>query len=282
MARVQQSFEAHTKSIDASGALLSATIPFIVFDAIDEDDALQAVLDAAETELRGIPLSNVEISERCNDAVYKVDANYEKSSSGGSSSGNADDDAVEISFSTGGGTKHVVQPINQIVVWDINAGKPGAVDKNTPIGWNGKNGEDADYAGVDVPDANIQLTITVKRKMSDLDTSWQANISTITGKVNSKNFRGWHAGQVLFEGVSFSGKENDDNVSVSYNFSIRSNEKNVKIAQKPDGTAIRFDKRGFEYAWVITKRDETTGKDNVRAVFSSQVLPYADFSVLGV
>lgn len=282
MARVQQSFEAHTKSIDASGALLSATIPFIVFDAIDEDDALQAVLETAETDLRGIPLSNVEISERCNDAVYKVDANYEKSSSGGGSSGNDADDAVEISFSTGGGTKHVVQPINQIVVWDINAGKPGAVDKNTPIGWNGKKGEDADYAGVDVPDANIQLTITVKRKMSDLDTSWQANISTITGKVNSKNFRGWHAGQVLFEGVSFSGKENDDNVSVSYNFSIRSNEKNVKIAQKPDGTAITTTKRGFEYAWTITKRNPKTNRDEVQAVFLAEVLKYADFSVLGV
>lgn len=280
MARVEQSFEAHTKSINASGAMQSATIPYIVFEAFDEDDALQAVLETAPQDLNGIPLSTIEISERCNEEVYKVDANYEKDSGSGSSGGSADDEnAVEISFSTGGGTKHVVQAINQRLEWKADG---FVADQNSPIGWNGKTGEEADYAGVDVPDANIQLTLTVKRKMSDLGTSWQVNIAKVTGKVNSKTFRGWSAGQVLFEGVSFSGKENDDNVSVSYNFSIRPNEKNVKVATKPNGGDIRITKRGFEYAWVVTKRNDRTGKDDVKAVFLSEVLQYADFSVLGV
>ena len=270
-----------TETWDNTGNVTQFDLKCYVIGDVSKRSAMQAVWENSPDSYENLPRYNIKFDGYDEDKNAEFTVSYQRSTSSGSQQ-QTNDDAVEISFSTGGGTKHVVQPINQIVVWDINAGKPGAVDKNTPIGWNGKKGEDADYAGVDVPDANIQLTITVKRKMSDLDTSWQANISTITGKVNSKNFRGWHAGQVLFEGVSFSGKENDDNVSVSYNFSIRSNEKNVKIAQKPDGTAITTTKRGFEYAWTITKRNPKTNRDEVQAVFLAEVLKYADFSVLGV
>ena len=133
---------------------------------------------------------------------------------------------------------------------------------------------------MDVPDANIQLTLTVKRKMSELGTSWQRSIAKVTGKVNAKKFRGWEVGEVLFEGVSLSGKEDDENVSVSYNFSIRCNEKNVKIAVDSGGNAVTASAKGFEYCWAVTK---FVGDANViQSAFVSQVIETADFSTLGV
>jgi hypothetical protein len=45
MARVEQSFEAHTKSMDKHGKLISASVLYVVFEAQDEDDALLAVLE---------------------------------------------------------------------------------------------------------------------------------------------------------------------------------------------------------------------------------------------
>lgn len=279
MAKVEQSFEAHTKSINASGVMQSATIPYIVSDAIDEDDALQAVLEVTPQSLNGVPLSSIEISERCNESVYKVDAEYEKDSSGGGSSDDEDDDALDISFSTGGGTKHIQRAIWQDVIWQA---KGENFSDKTLIGWNGKSGEEAEYAGVDVPDANIQLTLTAKRKMKDLNTKWQRNIASVTGKVNNKTFHGWEKGEVLFEGVSLSGKEDDENVSVSFNFSIRANEKNVVVEWDENGNPISLNKQGFAYVWAVTKYDQEKEKVVTKGLFGSQVIPYADFSILGV
>ena len=270
-----------TETWDVTGNVTQFDLKCYVIGDVSKRSAMQAIWENSPETYENLPRYNIKFDGYDEDKNAEFTVSYQdNTSNSGSSGGSADDEnAVEISFSTGGGTKHVVQAINQSVEWKADDFK---ADQNSPIGWNGKTGSEAEYTGVDVPDANIQLTLTVKRKMSDLGTSWQVNIAKVTGKVNSKTFRGWSAGQVLFEGVSFSGKENDDNVSVSYNFSIRPNEKNVKVATKPNGEDIRITKRGFEYAWVVTKRNDRTGKDDVKAVFLSEVLKYADFSILGV
>lgn len=276
MARVEQSFEAHTKSIDVYGRMLSAEVPYIVFEAIDENDALQAVLDTAPEMLdfngSQIRLSSIEIDERCNAEVYKVSVSYEKSS--GTSESDTADDAVEVSFSTGGGTKHVVIAI-----------EPKAVEgyENTCgnlIGWNGKSGTEAEYDGVDVPDSNSQMTLTVTKRMSELGNKWQRNVDAATGKVNSKKFRGYEPGEVLFEGVSFTGSEKSDSVKVSYNFSIRLNETDVPIATDKNGKVITVSKKGFEYAWVAPR---IVGSRSVpQLIRVDKVIEEVDFSTLGI
>lgn len=280
MAKVEQSFEAHTKSVDGNGRLLSAEIPYIVFDAIDESDALQAVLDAAPQKLdfNGslIRLSSVEIDERCNAEVYKVNASYEKSSEPSSDS-DSGDNAVEISFSTGGGSKHVVDALAVKSIGDNSY-------CGNRIGWNGKKGADEEFAGVDIPDSNLQLTLTVTKNMSALNTRWQRNIAELTGKVNDKKFRGYERGEVLFDGCSFSGVEGSEDVKVSYNFSIRLNEKGVKLGKGEDGQWITADKLGFQYIWTVPDfRDDGKNKVNfLKLVRLDTVIPFADFSKLGV
>lgn len=284
MARVEQSFEAHTKSIDVYGRMLSAEVPYIVFEAIDENDALQAVLDTAPEMLdfngSQIRLSSIEIDERCNAEVYKVSVSYEKSS--GTSESDTADDAVEISFSSGGGTKHIVRAIS----WKGYGNKADLNYCKDRIGWNGVKGPDAQFSGVDVPDSNLQLTLSVVKKMSQLDTKWQRNIASLTGKVNAGKFRGYERGEVLFNGASFSGSEGADDVKVSYNFSIRLNENDVELGEIYNGEKIKATKQGFQYLWAHEKyekgENEDKGKTVTRFFRLDTVIPYADFSKLGI
>ena len=261
-----------TETWDNTGNVTQFDLKCYVIGDVCKRSAMQAVWENSPDTYENLPRYNIKFDGYDEDKNAEFTVSYQKSTSSGSQQ-QTDDDAVEISFSTGGGTKHVVQAISQRCVF-------GNDPANTLIGWNGKNGEDVEYAGVDVPDANIQLTLTVKRKMSDLGTNWQRSIAAVTGKVNSKTFRGWKAGEVLFEGVSLSGKENDDNISVSYNFSIRRNETNVKIAVDSVGNAVTASAKGFEYAWAVTKF--VAGKNVIQSAFVSQVIETADFSVLGV
>ena len=57
MARVEQSYTEHSKSIDKNGKYTSAEIPYLVFDAADEDEALAAVLASAPASCRELPLA---------------------------------------------------------------------------------------------------------------------------------------------------------------------------------------------------------------------------------
>ena len=280
MARVEQSFEAHTKSIDKNGKLLSAEVPYIVFEATDEDDALQAVLDAApETiEFNGsqIRLSSIEIDERCNAEVYKVNVSYEKSSS--SSSDDKGNDVMEISFSSGGGTKHIVRSLG----WKEYGMKAYLNQAGDNIGWDGELKGKREFAGIDVPTSNLQLTLTVTRKMSALDSKWQRNIAGLTGKVNDKKFQGYERGEVLFNGASFSGAEDADEVKVSYNFSIQLNETNVSLGKLESGTEIFATKLGWQYSSCIQKWNEEK-QSMVNKLFRlDTVLKFGDFSKLGI
>ena len=277
MARVEQSYDAHTKRIDASGVLTSAEIPYIVFEAADEDDALRAVLDVAPKSLGKAPLSSIEIDSRENDATYKVNALYEEDESisgGGSSIGGGDDSGEpQMSFDCSGGTAHIVRSFNQ-QKWKTEP------NPNGMIGWNGKPGQEAEYAGVDVVTATMRESYTLQMRPSQLTTSYKRMLANLTGKVNSKSFKGWEAGEVLFLGASFSGNQSgSDRITVTFNFAIQQNESAVPISPE-----LAIKKRGWEYVWTITKtvddpETKTTKVELVNA-YVEQVYPYADFGKL--
>lgn len=277
MARVEQSYVAHTKRIDASGVLTSAEIPYIVFEAVDEDEALQAVLEIAPKSLGNAPLSSIEIDSRENDTVYKVNALYEEdeSSPGAGSSIGGEDDSEEpqMSFDCSGGTAHIVRSFNQ-QKWKTEP------NPNGMIGWNGKPGQEAEYAGVDVVTATMRESYTLQMRPSQLTTSYKRMLANLTGKVNSKSFKGWEAGEVLFLGASFSGNQSgSDRITVTFNFAIQQNESAVPISPE-----LAINKRGWEYVWTITKtvddpETKTTKVELVNA-YVEQVYPYADFGKL--
>ena len=118
MARVEQSYTEHSKSIDKNGKYTSAEIPYLVFDAADEDEALAAVLASAPASCRELPLESIEIDERANETTYRVNAIYrEEEVSAVPDSGDDDDESPTLSFDCGGGTKHLLYSLAQKKVY---------------------------------------------------------------------------------------------------------------------------------------------------------------------
>jgi len=271
-ATVEQSYEAHTKKINAKGALTSAEIPYVVFNAADEDDALQAVLAVAPAALESVPLDSIEIDSRENDSTYKVNAIYEKNDSSDSDDEDDDDDSSTVSFDCGGGTKHMTHSIKQTRV-------KGTKDAGGAIGWNGKSGSEMQISGVDVPTAQLRETYTRTMRLSRLTTSFKRSVAALIGKVNSGTFKGWNAGEVMFLGMSYSSpSKSSTKVTVTFNFSVQPNESDVKVG---DTTTS---KKGFEYAWALSKTSADNGapKAETEAVYVEQVCEYASFSALGL
>lgn len=273
MARVEQSYSAHTKAMSAKGVFTSVEIPYVVFEVADEDAALSAVLAETPKSYGALPLESVEIDSRENDFTYKVNAIYKKETTT-NDDGNDDDDEPEsmVSFDCGGGAKHMTHSLKQTIAF-------GTKDAGGAIGWNGKSGSEMEITGIDIPTAQLRETYTREMKLSRITTSFKRNVATLVGKVNSGSFKGWSAGEVMFLGMSYSCPDKrSTKVSVAFNFAIQPNESDAKVGGNP------VSKKGFEYVWALSKTSAENGapKAEVEAIYVDQVCEYTSFGALGL
>lgn len=269
---VEQLYVAQTKAIDATGQYTEVEIPYVVFDAADEDAALMEVFAIAPKDYEGVPLDRIRIESRDNETTYKVNANY-RGSSDSSSNDDADDDTSTVSFDCGGGSKHITYSIEQRTVY-------GTKDAGGTIGWNGSTGTDMSIAGVEVPTAQFRETYTRIMKLSAITTPYKRIVGSLVGKVNSTAFKGWQAGEVMFIGMSYSTPaKNSTKVTVTYNFVIQFNEPNAIINGKSVGPKL-----GWEYIWALNaaKVENDIPKVKVEAVYIAKVCEYANFNALGL
>ncbi len=271
MARVEQSYSAHTKAMNAKGVFTSVEIPYVVFEVADEDAALSAVLAETPRTYGALPLESVGINSRENDSTYKVNAIYKKETS---SSDDDDDDDPEttVSFDCGGGSKHMTHSLRQTRAF-------GTKDAGGAIGWNGKSGSEMEITGIDIPTAQLRETYTRVMKLSRISTSFKRNVAALVGKVNSGGFKGWAAGEVMFLGMSYSCPDKrSTKVSVAFNFAIQPNESGARVG----GQSVS--KKGFEYVWALSKTSAENGapKAEVEAIYVDQVCEYASFGALGL
>lgn len=256
----------------------SAEIKYYVIDPTSKSAAIEAVFDAAPSTYGGLPFSGVRFDGYDGDGNIELTAEYEATSSGGGGGGYDETDAAIESFECGGGTKHVTTAISQRRVYGGNDD-----DANKLIGWNGKTGSECDVAGVDVPTAAPRQTYTkVMRTSAVTDATYKRKVAGLVGKVNSGTFKGWSAGELMFENMSYSTpSKGQTKVTVTFNFRVSPNESNANVAGQSIGQ-----KKGFEYAWVRHKntKDENTGKPKteVESIYVSQVCEEADFSELGL
>ena len=129
-AKVEQNYKEHATSIDRWGRYTSVEVPYIVFDAADEDAALTAVLNTAPKTLHDLPLDAIEIDSREGDTTFKVNATYRAETSTDSYGDDEEDEESTISFDCGAGTKHVSFAIDQRIAY-------GSIDSGGAMGWNG-------------------------------------------------------------------------------------------------------------------------------------------------
>ena len=271
-AKVEQNYKEHATSIDRWGRYTSVEVPYIVFDAADEDAALTAVLNTAPKTLHDLPLDAIEIDSREGDTTFKVNATYKAETSTDSYGDEEEDEESTISFDCGAGTKHVSFAIDQRIAY-------GTIAAGGAIGWNGKHGTEMEIAGVDVPTAELRETHTKTMRVTKLTNDFIRKVAGFVGKVNSKTFNGWHPGEAMFLGMSYSRAKSAKHVSVTFHFSIQLNETNAKLCGHSLGS-----KKGFEYISAIPKtsvNDDVPSVD-IEAAHISQVVHYGDFGELGV
>ena len=187
-------------------------------------------------------------------------------------------------WSTEGGTAHVTECVwgpdgnngyqAGETVYQVDSNDPGPSTFNGKIGYNGETSE-----GVDVVRPAFSFTLQKKVPDSYLNTrgqdgyTYKERIVLLTGTVNNAAFRGWSAGNVLFEGCSSSAAaeyhEEDAQPdgqggyvippriihTITFKFKCNLSRDDLPVA----GTTV--DKEGFQYMWVYSKKqdDSTTG-----------------------
>lgn len=270
---VSLSYKEQEKKLDENGLLSSATVPYIVFEAADEDAALAAVYAEAPKVLSNLPLSSVEIDSRENDSTYKVIVSYESKNPASSGGEEEEEPEATLSFDCGGGSKHVTHSLQQTIVY-------GSINPGGAVGWNGKSGSEMEISGVDIPTAQLRETYTKIKKLSSITTSYKRSVAALVGKINADIFKGWNPGEVMFLGMSYSCPEKKSTkVTVSYNFAIQPNETDVNVG------GVLVSKNGFDYAWAISSvsaAESGVPTAVTSGVFVDKVCEYANFSILGL
>lgn len=279
MPKISESYEAHTSKINAVGNLLSAEITYIVTEcAGGEESALDAVRAYVPKSFRNIPLSYLEIASKDANDAFHVTAVYEETASEAEAETLAQTDTPSMSFSCGGGTKHVTTAIYQ-----THYGTHSAYNSIKLIGWNGKTGADMQVAGVDVPTAQMREDyVRIMKYREVIDTKFRRKVGSLSGFVNKDTFHGWNPGEVMFLDASFTTPlDPEAKVPVTFHFAIQTNErKTVEIG----GTATTITKKGFEYVWILPKTSVKNGVPvlEIDDFFVAGVIEARDFSVLGV
>jgi len=276
MARVEQNYKEHVMSMDRWGNYTSVEVPYIVFDSkdnhgkADEAVALEAVRASAPETLHNLPVYSISIDARLDEYTFTVNVMYSNADYDYNDDGDEDQEST-VSFDCGNTTKHVLFAYAQRHPY-------GSKDAQGAIGWNGKPGKEMEISGCDVPTADIRETRTKVMNVGHLTTSYLRRVASLVGKVNNRRFYGWEKGESMFLGMSYMRTKSARHVVVSFHFSIKINENNVKISGHNVG-----DVEGHEYISAIPISVSDNGlKSDVSDVYVSKPWLYGDFSLLGV
>ena len=257
----------------------TATVHYIVSGTDSENDACTACYNAAPATYSGIPKRAVSVSERLTDTSWKIDIRYGAESA---TDDDGDEDEATVNFDCGSGSMHVTTAISQTCVYSADGKRDSnAVASVIPIGWNGKYGAESEVAGVDVSTGDLRETYTkVLNRSTITGGTWKRKIAGLRGKVNASTFKGWHAGEAMFLGASYSAPlKGSQKVAVSFHFSIRLNEDDATIGGVNIGSC-----KGHEYLWAITSDKVSSGErvPEVKKIYKSKVCNTANFSDLGL
>jgi hypothetical protein len=180
------------------------------------------------------------------------------------------------SFETGGESEHITVA-TRVGAYGYRS------DGSTPAALGDFGGgigvtEDGAVEGVSVPSRIYRWSERVYMDPDDIDAAYRQAVSDVTWCVNAATFRGYAAGEVLFEGASGSVRGEED-WEIAFKFSRRPNASGLQV-----GSITGIAKRGWEYLWVryLRQADGYELPPVPVAVYVEEVFPEGDFSVLGI
>lgn len=272
--RVEEAFTEREQKVNAKGEVTEIEIPYIVFEAVNEDAALSAArTKAAGVSVKDMELDEVEVTERVNKDTWKVKAIWKREDG----SEDDDDDEEETSsfaFDTGGGTMHRNQSLKT-----VSKVPNDAPDFNGAI----EVDNEGNVNGVDVTMPVLNFTETHVMKGSRVSTSYKKSVAALTGTVNRSGFRGFSAGEVLFLGASGTKRSKKPNApwEITFRFAVSPNQSGLQV-----GKLKVSQKKGWDYLWVRYADKVADNKKNVIkepvAAYVEQVYPDGDFGNLGL
>lgn len=192
-----------------------------------------------------------------------------------------------LTIDTTGGTEHVVQ----CPLWSTERSFP---DGEAPFMEGAVNVVGDKVNGVDITMPSFAFTETYSVSADRLLTRgrdgktwtpWMETLHKHTGKVNSKKFRVFDAGEVLFMGARTQVTPGQTNAQVTLSFSVRRNI--VGTADEPYfvGQQIEIDRKdGWDFLW-IEYEDVAEGDALLKRpkyVYIDPVYERVDFRVLGI
>ena len=272
--RVEEAYTERDQKVNAKGKVVEVEIPYIVFEAADEDAALSAARSKATVEsFEDMELDGVEVTERVNKDTWKVKAIW-KSEGEEEEDDDDEEETSSFAFDTGGGTMHRNQCLKT-----VSKVPNDAPDFNGAI----EVDNEGNVNGVDVTMPVLNFTETHVMKGSRVSTSYKKSVAALTGTVNRSGFRGFSAGEVLFLGASGTKRSKKPNApwEITFRFAVSPNQSSLQV-----GKLKVSNKRGWDYLWVRYADKVAENKKNVIkepvAAYVEQVYPEGDFGNLGL
>lgn len=275
MPSMRQCYDDTTITRNRHNVNRSKEVPYLVFDAANEEEALDFFQDHIEQSSGNLLLDTFSVSSRVNDSTFKITAYYTNSNATQATFSNTDAEP-QFQFETGGGSEHLSVSYGIIDQAPFNAVHPGGINVDA----------DGNVNGVDVPCPSMEFAETHYFRPSKVTTGYKKTIANLTGCINNARFRGFEAGEVMFLGASGSrnGDNRDDDWTITFKFAVKSNESQIQIG---DYTIPSV--RGWDYVWAQfqTEAENVEGGGRaqvkrVKAVFVEQIHRYADFRQLGI
>jgi len=261
---VSQRWEGAKVQVSSDNATISSEY---IIEGTDDEFAAEAALGTAtSTVVGGLIKKEVSITDRLSEFVWAGEVSWgklEPKETGDSS----------FSFDTGGGTQHITQALATVA----SHAPPGKTAPN----FKGAVGvSDGSVDGVDITVPIYNFSETHYLDVATVDAAYKLTLFNLTGTVNSLSFKGFAAGEVLFQGASGSLRQHDQ-WEITYKFAASPNATGLTVG---DITAIN--KGGWEYLWVRYREDEDTAAKTLArrpvAAYVEQVYPLTDLNQLGI
>ena len=273
--RVEEAYSERDQTVNAKGEVTEIEIPYLVFEAENEDAALAAARSkAASHTVSGMVLDEVEVTERVNRDTWKVKAIWKDEDSDDPDDPDEDEKTTSFAFDTGGGTMHRNQSLKT-----VSKVPNDAPDFNGAI----EVDNEGNVNGVDVTMPVLNFTETHTMNGSRVTTSYKKTVAALTGTVNSSSFRGFSAGEVLFLGASGTKRSKKPNApwEITFRFAVSPNQSSLQV-----GKLKVSNKKGWDYLWVRYADKVAENRKNVIkepvAAYVEQVYPTGDFGNLGL
>lgn len=273
--RVEEAYSERDQKVDSEGKVTEIEIPYLVFEAMDEDVALSAARSTASARsVSGMLLDSLEVMERINADTWKVKAIYANDDGETEVDDSGEEETVSFAFDTGGGTMHLNQSLKT-----ISKSPNDAPDFNGAI----EVDNEGNINGVDVTMPVLNFTETHTMNGSKVTTSYKKTVASLTGTVNRSSFRGFAAGEVLFLGASGTKRSKKANApwEITFRFAVSPNQSSLEV-----GKLKVSSKKGWDYLWVRYADKVAENKKNVikepSAAYVEQVYPLGDFGNLGL